>query len=176
MKESFRWLCLALATIATVAVVWLVNDVRRELRRVTETVNTQLPEILEKTRRSTETLAELSADIKQLRDLAGATAPRDQSLVVYADRVLDAIAASGGVIGTEKLIGKALKDPEPAGQWVVGARREALLLTLRAKSRQQLLDGLCKTKFGGIWYIQIADGQTQSLMDWTRANVADTQE
>jgi hypothetical protein len=45
--------------------IFLLNDLRAEFRRTGRTINQHLPEILEKTRTSTETLAQLSADIRQ---------------------------------------------------------------------------------------------------------------
>ncbi len=61
---------------------WMLNDLRLELKRSAQTVNRDLPVILANTRKSTETLAEVSSDIKELRNLAGVEdAPRDKTLV-----------------------------------------------------------------------------------------------
>ncbi|MBA3312861.1 MAG: hypothetical protein H0T47_06155 [Planctomycetaceae bacterium] len=157
---------------------WLLNDLRLELKRSAQTVNRDLPVILANTRKSTETLAEVSGDIKELRNLAGVDdAPRDQTLVTYADSVLDLIETQADAkIGTEKLIGKSLSDPVPAKEWVAGARKEAVWLTFRAKSRTELLDRLVRTKFGSDWKIQFGDAQPQSLREWLVENHPPTAE
>ena len=157
---------------------WMLNDLRLELKRSAETVNRDLPVILANTRRSTETLAEVSRDIKEFRDLAGVQdAPRDETLVAYADEILDLIESQeNAVIGTEKLIGKELSDPLPAKEWVAGARKEAVVLTLRAKSRHELLDRLTNSKFGSSWRIKVASAEPVPLRDWLAENHAATAE
>ena len=69
----FRWVCLGVATIATAILLWMVNDVRTELQHSTRIVNENLPLIFARTQRTTETLVALSDDIRQIRNLTGAT-------------------------------------------------------------------------------------------------------
>ena len=199
----FKWTCLTVASIFLGVLIWLVNDVRLEIRRssavvhttgqtineqlptivdktrkTTDTVAQSLPEILEKTRTSTETLAELAEDIRQLKELAGvANTTRDKNLVAYAASVLDAIETSGGNIGLKKALGgSGLKSTLPAKEWVVAARKEALVLTLLAKSKHELLTRLAVNKFGSPWYIQLAGQEPMTLQDWLKANHVATKE
>ncbi len=169
-----KWLYLSIAVIALIVFGLLLNDLRLELKRTARTVNEQLPEILDKSRRSADALAAVSDDIRQLRDLAGAPAAgaRDETLAAYADSVLDALEKSDLSIGLKpKLFGDALKDTQPAKEWVVAARKEGLWLTFRAKSKAELLDGLTKNKFGSDWYAQPpAGGEAVPLRDWLKAN------
>ena len=155
-----------LVVVALVLVVVLLFDLRAEFKRTGGTVNEHLPEILAKTRTSTETLARLSEDIRQLRDLAGATGPRDATLVAYADDLLDRIESVDARIGVEAIIGKSLKDPQPAKQWTAEARKEALYLAFAAKSRTELLERLTKNKFGRPWLIQQGDAPPVPLRQW----------
>src|SRR5688500_5378531 len=153
-----KWIYLGLAVAFCAALLLMLNDLRLQVRRGAETVNSQLPEILDKTRKTADTMAVLSDDIRQLRDLAGAPdGVRDATLAAYADDLLDAVEASGATIGLKpKLIGTELKETLPAREWVADARKEALWLTFRASSREEFLDRLCKNKFGSDWYIQPA--------------------
>lgn len=163
----FKWTCLAVAALVAALLVWMINDLRLELRRSTETLNVQLPQLLDKTRKSAETLAELSGDIRQVRDLLGAGGPRDKTLVAYADSLLDRIQAGGGRIGLEKKVfGAGLKETQPAEEWVRDARKEALVLTMTAASREEVLRRLCKNKFGSNWFIQIGDAEPVTLLSW----------
>lgn len=157
---------------------WMLNDLRYELKRSAETVNRDLPVILANTRQSTETLAEVSSDIKELRNLAGLEdAPRDKTLATYADSILDLLETqTDAKIGTEKLIGTSLSDPLSAKEWVAGARKEAVVLAFRAKSRPELLERLTKSKFGTEWKIQFADAQPMSLRTWLVENHPPTAE
>jgi hypothetical protein len=157
---------------------WMLNDLRVELKRSAQTVNRDLPVILSNTRKSTDTLAEVSSDIKDLRDLAGVQdAPRDETLVAYADEVLDLIESQpDAAIGTEKLIGKALSEPLPAREWAVGARKEAVWLTFRAKSKRELLDRLTESKFGSPWKIKVGEQTPMALRDWLAENHPPTAE
>ena len=169
-----KWLYFALAAVATAGVLFLLNDVRLQLKSSTATINDKLPRILDKTERTAETMAALSADVRDLRELAGLPqgGGRDATLARYADRVLDAVAATGGQVGTMPLIGKGLKSPQPAAEWVAGARKEALWLTFRANSRDELLARLSETKFGSAWHIQVPGAAVPvPLKDWIAANV-----
>ena len=175
----FKWVCLGVGVVFLSVVVWMLNDIRVETRRSVQTfqatgqtVNEHLPEIVEKSRVTTDTVAELAADVRQLKELAGMTnAARDKNLVAYADGVLDAIEGSGGTIGLKKLLGgKGLKDTLPAREWVVAARKEAVVLTALAHSRHELATRLGRNKFGSPWYIQVGTAEPVPLLDWLRAN------
>jgi hypothetical protein len=171
----FRWSCFAVGVLAVAGLMWMVNDLRRELKQSSQVVNQHLPVILEQTKTSTATLALLSEDLRALRDLAGASGQaRDRSLVAYADSVLDFVETSGGQIGVEELIGKDLKDPMPAAEWVVNARKEALWLSFRTRTRGELLQRLCENKFGSPWLIQIDDAEPQPLQTWLEQNHPET--
>jgi hypothetical protein len=169
-----KWFYPALAVLVAAAVLLMLNDLRVQARRGTQTVNAQLPEILDKTRRTADTLAVLSEDVRKLRALAGGAtdAARDPALVDYAAAVLDKIAAADAVVGLmPKLIGSELKETQPAKDWVADARKEALVLVFRAGSRDELLDRLCKNKYGSDWYIQPKGGAAVPLAQWVRENV-----
>jgi hypothetical protein len=164
-----KWFYFGLAAVAVAAVLVLLYDLRSQMKAASATVNEKLPRILEKTEQSAETLATLSNDIREIRDLAGLPqTEHDKTLVRYADSVMDAVQASGGRIGTKPLLGGGdkLKDPVPVAEWVAGARKEALWQTLRAKSQRELLDRLCETKFGSAWHIQFGDAEPVPLREW----------
>jgi hypothetical protein len=199
----FKWVCLGVAVVFLVLLTWMLNDLRLEVRRsgqmvqeagrtinenlpgivektrkTTDTLAENLPELVEKTRTTADTLAELAADLRQLKELAGvANTVRDKNLVAYATSLLDAIDASGGQIGLKKTFGgSGLKNLVPAKEWVVSARKEALLLTVLARSKTELMTRLAKNKFGSHWYIQIGDKEPMTLMDWLKANHPATKE
>ena len=163
-----RLALLAFLVFVAIALVlgWLINDLRLQLRATAETVNAKLPSILEKTEKSAEALAELSEDVRQLRDLAGATGPRDTTLAAYADAILDRLEATDAKIGTKSRISGNLGDALPAKEWVAAARKEALWLTFRAKSKEELLTRLTANKFGSEWHIEPAGGPAQPLRQW----------
>jgi hypothetical protein len=168
-----KWFYPALAVLVSAAVLWMLNDLRVQARRGTETINAKLPEILDKTRLTADTLADLSRDVKKLRTLAGATGDvRDPALVDFATAVLNKVESADAVIGLmPKLIGHELKDTLPAREWVVDARKEAVWLVFLAHSRQDLLERLCRNKFGSEWYIQPKGGQPVTLVQWVKDNV-----
>ena len=174
-----KWAYFARAAATSLGVLLLLNDLRVQMKRASVTVNDKLPRILAKTESSAETLSALSADVKQLRDLAGLPqGPRDATLAAYADRVLDAVEASGGVIGLKPLVGGGgrLKDPQPAKEWVASARKEAVWLTFRADSRKELLERLCRNKFGSDWMIQFDAAEPVTLASWASQKAPPTEE
>ena len=206
----YKWLWLGVAVVFLAAALWMLNDIRLEVRRSSQTiqaagpalqsvqttsatVNEKLPAIVDRTQKTsevvaghlpkvlervdstTETLAELAADVRQLKQLAGLTGKgRDEGLVAYANSLLDKIAASGGVIANKKVLGSGLKNKQPAKEWVVGARREALFQLLLAKSKKDMLERLSKTAWGGHWYIELPGQEPMTLLDWARENHAES--
>lgn len=188
----FKWACLGVAGLFLSGLTWMVNDIRLHLRRSAETVQTagssinehlpaivdrsretttvvakNLPAVVERVNRTTEVVAELAEDIRQLKELAGATSNlRDRNLVAYADGLLTAIEKSGGTIGLKKTVGGGLKNATPAREWVAAARKEALFLTLLVRSRKEMASRLCKNKFGFHWWIQSPGGDPVTLLSW----------
>lgn len=164
----YRWLCFALAVAFVCGVGWVIHQLRRDIEQATHTINENLPEILANTRKSSETLAVVSEDIRNLRDLAGAAeGSRDRSLVVFADLLLDEVESSGGIVGVQKKVfGEGLKDTLPAEEWAVSARKEALWLSLRVKSRDELFQRLTENKFGSKWHLQMDEEDTIAMDEW----------
>ena len=172
----FKWIGLTLAIIVVIGLGWVINDLRQEITHTSRTVNQHLPAILENVQKSTDTLAALSEDLKQLRDLAGASGnARDKTLVAYADSLLDLIETTDAQIGLEKkMLGEGLKSVVPAAEWVVDARKEALWLSFRASSKDELLTRLCENKFGSPWFIQLPGKEAVLLVEWLKANHPDS--
>ena len=172
----YKHICLGFACVVVLVFGWMLNDFRRDLKQSARTLNEKLPVILENTKSSTETLKDLSKDIRALRDLAGVSnETRDRSLVTYADELLDLVEASGAEIGLKKkLIGSGLKEVVPADEWTTGARKEALWLSFRAKSKRELLERMTKNRFGSDWYIVVGDESPQKLADWLREHHDET--
>jgi hypothetical protein len=186
----FKWACLAVAAAAALGLGWMVNDLRRELRRTadnvnahlpailekaqksTDTLHDSLPDIVEKTKTSTATLAELSEDVRQLKELAGLTSPaRDKSLVAYADSVLDFLQSADATVGTRRLVGKGLTEVLPAKEWTVRARKgKVLYLVATCGSREEFVTKLGDKVLGTQWYVQQEGREPVALAEWVRAN------
>ena len=167
--DPFKWVALAIGTIAVAVMIWMVNDVRTELKRTNAIVTEQLPAILENAKTVGETMARLAKDIDALRNLAGVGAARDKSLAVYADSLLDFLDKQPGQIGLEKVLGKELKELVPVSEWVAGARKEGLWLTFRANTKAELLDRIGKTKFGSPWMYAPPTGAPITLIEFVKA-------
>ena len=173
----FKWTCLGVIAAFLGFLAWAAYDVRCQLRDSAEavrtagrTVNEHLPAVVEKTQATTETLAELSADVRQLKELAGATGGvRDQNLVAYAEGALRQVEASGGTVGLKKLLGgSGLKGELPAREWAAGARKEAVFLVAVTRSKKELATRLATNKFGSPWFIQVGNSEPVPLLDWLR--------
>lgn len=164
-SRVFRWSCFALAALVSALVLWMLNDVRREMARTNAIVAAQLPTILENVKTGTTTLAQVSGDIDKLRDLLGAGTPRDRSLVAFADGVLDFLDAQPGQIGLDKLVGDGLKDLVDVPAWVAAARKEALWLSFRATSKADLLARLAKNRYGSDWWYAPPSGPPVKLAE-----------
>lgn len=198
----FKWLCFGLAVVFVTAILVMVNDIRVQVHRsaqvvlaaersitdnlpvivektrtTADTISGSLPEVVERVQTATEVMAELAEDIRQLKELAGLSHnPRDKNLIAYADDVLKTIEATGGVIGVHNNIRAGLKNTKPVKDWVSGARKEALFLTLLVSTKKDMARRLAKTKLGFNWYIQPPGKSPKPLLDWLKANHPETKQ
>jgi hypothetical protein len=172
----FKWSCFGLAAAVCGVLLYLLNDMRLEIRRTNETVNAHLPKILENVNTATATLAAVSKDVEAFRKLAGfVDTPQDRSLVVYADSILSFLEAQPeGKIGLTKIVGSGLKDVIPSAEWAHDSRKEALWLTFRAATKKELLDRLSKNKFGSDWYFTAPGIEPMKLADFLKNNHPDS--
>jgi hypothetical protein len=168
----FKWCWLTVAVIVGGALLWMVNDLRVQARLTVDSVNRNLPEILEKTRSTADTMATLSQDIKQLRELVvGDGASRDGNIVAYESEILSLIENSGGKIGVKKMLGGGLSDPVPAREWVTRERKAALWDLARSRSKADLLTRIGHSAvLKRAWYIDTGGRETTALVDWVKGN------
>jgi len=174
-NPAFRWIMLAVVTIALLAIGWMLNDIRLDIKANMKTVDSHLPEILTKVDKTSDTVVAVADDIAKLRDLAGLHGGnRDSSIVVFADKLLDLVENSGAQIGlTKKIFGSGLKSLTPAKEWAISARREALYQSFRVRSRQEMLEKLSSNLYGSNWYIQFEGKEPQKLVDWWRTTATE---
>lgn len=180
----FKWICLTIATVIGGFLCWAANDLRLEVRRTTDSVNENLPRLLtevEKTtttvndrlpailangKESTETLAALSRDIRELRELFGLKdGGKSTGLLPFANEIIRTVEESGGEVGLRPLIGSQLTEVRSAAEWATQARREAMVLLWRANSKKELLDRITRNFYGFEWVMR-QGGETASLKDW----------
>jgi hypothetical protein len=168
----FKWSCLGLAAVVCAVLLYLLNDMRGEIRRTNDTVNAHLPQILANVNTATTTLAAVSKDINAFRDLAGLVdTPQDRSLVVYADAVLDFLEQQPqGQVGLTKVFGKGMKDVMTSAEWARDSRKEALWLTFRASTKAELLQRIGKNKFGSDFYYTAPGIEPMTLIEFLKLN------
>jgi hypothetical protein len=172
-SRVFRWACLGVAVVALAALLWMLNDMRGEVKRTNEIVAKHLPEIIENVRAGTTTLAEVAKDIEAVRDLAGITGgASDRPMLRYADAILDYLETLPGQIGLEEVVGSDMKDLSSAKDWARDSRKEGLWLTVRADTPAELLDRIAHNKFGRDWYYIPPGGTPVKLAELVAANVA----
>src|SRR5689334_21744739 len=93
-STMFKWICLLVIVVFLSVLVWMVNDLRLQVRqslgsvdsaahtvndnlpsivertrKTADTLGDQLPEIVERIQKTTEVVAELSEDINQIKEL-----------------------------------------------------------------------------------------------------------
>ncbi len=113
-------------------------------------------------------LKALTTQVKELRELAGLQGGYQREAVRYASGVLNTIETlrgKGVEVMTKGIGGKA----EPLEEWLVGARREALVLVFTTKSPQAFLRELCQSMaLNRPFHLRFPDGKTEKLEDWLR--------
>ena len=171
-SRVFRWACLGVAVVAIAAMLWMLNDMRGEVKRTNQIVAKHLPEIIENVRTGTATLAELAKDIEAVRDLAGITGgASDRPMLRYADAILDYLETLPGQIGLQEVVGSGMKDLMSAKDWARDSRKEGLYLTVRADTPAELLERIAHNKFGRDWYYVPPGGAPVTLTELITKNV-----
>jgi hypothetical protein len=184
----FKWVCLGVATIFLAAVAWMLNDIRRDVRRTGDavqtaghTVNEQLPAILAKTRvtvealgegvpQITDTLVDVAADVRNLKEAIGkSSVSADIKQLAYGESLLQFVGASGGTVGLASDSGE-LRKAQPAREWANSARKDLLLYTMLTQTNEQLLGKMTSTKFGSPLSIRVGEAAAVQLIEWLKAN------
>ena len=153
----FKWIALGAVCTFLAVLTWMVNDMRLHVRRTSTAV--------------TEMVSELAADVRTVKQtLARIPLVRaDAELAAYANSVLSAVEQSGARVGVKATLGRGLKKSVPAQEWVVGARREAALLTRISRSKKDVLAKLTTNVFGAPWLLE-SGGERVPMLDWLRKN------
>ena len=165
-RPAFRWVCYGTAVLFGVILLWMIADLRaqvkeslntaqetaREGNRAMKTVNEKLPQIVTEVKKGTETLAELSEDVKLIKSVAGVGNDDQQrglrGLALYADALQKVFAeqteGKEAVILLEKIFGADLKKHSTADEFLVALNKEMVTVILPlSKSREEILWRVC---------------------------------
>lgn len=155
----FKWTCFLVGSILGIVALWMLNDIRAHTQE-------QLVKIGE----IATVGVEVSKDVQRLRKIGGLT-KGDPELGDYTISVLEFIDehAKDGKISDNKEMKKA----EKLSEWMVNARKEALMLVFKEKSKEDILYKLSTTAplpKRHPWFIQVAGAAPVSLEEWIRSN------
>jgi archaellum component FlaC len=200
----FKWVCLLVATAGLAAFLWMINDIRLDVKAVTANVNSQLgplkeittkindqlppiltntekavqsvnkhlPQIIRQTEETVSTVAGVSGDVKQFKELFGDIFANNQNkdLLKEVLSTLDLLEGLDASIGLKKDDTNELKQAKPAKHWARAARKEAPFLSLIGKSRGDVLQRLTTHGTGKPWYIKVGEKAPMLLLDWIAGN------
>ena len=160
--DNFRWICLSVAVVFALAILWQINSLKTNVTRSLDsakktvskaneavtTINGQLPQIVGEIKKGTETLSGLAEDVELIKSVAGLQSQDSnrglRDLANYADeiqRVLrDQTEGKNATIMIEEIIGSDLKEVESVDEFLIGLNKEMLTLIMPfAKSKQEVL-------------------------------------
>jgi hypothetical protein len=135
------------------------------------TINTQLPTLLARSEVAIDNVADLSENFKQYKGLMGIVhaATQDKGLFSYGTGLLSWLGGHDATIGVRPAGSSLpLRQPVPAKQWAAAARPDAQFLSLVAKSKEDVLHGLARTKSPAPWHIQLPGQAPRLLADWLK--------
>src|SRR5262245_44807890 len=135
------------------------------------TINTQLPTLLARSEVAVDNVADLSENFKQYKGLMGIVhvASQNKSLVSYGTSLLSFLGGHDAKIGLKPAgSSQALRQVTPAKEWASAAQKDAHFLSLVAKSKEDVLHGLARTKSSAPWHIQIGNQPPRLLADWIK--------
>jgi hypothetical protein len=156
-----------------------------ETEQVGKTVNTDLPPLVKRSETALaqaelamDSLAELSSNFSQFRDLMGVVHAGSQNkpLFSYGTSILNFIGEQPkAVIGTKTPGPKpSLRHAVPAKEWASAAQKDAYFLSLAAKTKSDVLHGLARTRSAAPLFIQLGDQLPRLLGDWLQESHPDS--
>jgi hypothetical protein len=175
----FKWIALCAGCAFLAALTLMVNDMRLQVRQTSSVITETVSELRDDVRAVRQTVGNIKqtvGNIKQTVSNIKQTVAKiplvraNEDLAAYANSVLSAIEQSGAQIGVKAALGKGLKKPVPAKEWVVGARREAALLTRVSRSKMDVLAKLATNLFGSPWLMEFEGGERVPMLDWLKKN------
>ena len=162
----FKHICLLTAALFGVVIVYIVNDVRVD-------VKSKLAEIRDKTQTVADESKQAAESLRELRELlSGPNKSAKHGFMAYANEVLSMIEAQKDAkIG----VGDKMRDALDAPVWTVNARKEAVLLAMWENTKEKMLHRLCRTAMlRSEFYMQQGGAQPRLLEAWIRENHAES--
>jgi hypothetical protein len=135
------------------------------------TINTRLPTLLARSEVAIDNVADLSENFKQYKGLMGIVhvATQDKGLFSYGTSLLSFLGGHDAGIGVRPAgSSQALRQVTPAKEWASAARGDAHFLSLVAKSKEDVLHGLARTKSSAPWHIQVGKQPPRLLAEWIK--------
>ena len=162
----FRWVVYCTGVLLGIALLVIANDVRF-------IVKTNFATVIAKTELTAQSAQAVAGDVKEVRQLLGISGNRDAGFLGYANSLFDQLSnvPDGTMIGR----GASMKDAVPAAGWIVGARKEAILLVATEKSKEAILHKLSISAIRKIeFFIMIPGKDPESLESWIRREHAES--
>jgi hypothetical protein len=150
-----------------------------ESEQAGKTINTNLPplvkrseDVLARSETAEDTLIDLSENFKLYRDVMGAAhaGSQNKSLFAYGTSILNLVGRQPNAkIGVKRPgANEPLRQPVPAKEWASAAQKDAYLLSLGAKTKEDVLAGLARSRSPAPLHIQFGSQLPRLLGDWIR--------
>jgi len=130
--------------------------------------------LLDHSEMAVDNISEVADGFKQYKGLMGVVhaAAQTKSIFSYGSSILSFLSgssASDAKIGSKAAAGSALRrGAVPAKEWAAQAQNDAHFISLGAKTREEMLHGLPRTKSASPLHIQIGDQAPRLLADWLK--------
>lgn len=152
-----------------------------QTEQASKTVNAHLPTLVERSETllnrsedAVENLARLTEGLERYAELMGIvhSASQDKGMLAYGASMLDFLGKQNAHVGVMPAgPTKELKKPVPAAQWAGFARKDVNFLSLIAKTKEDMLHGLARTRSALPLYVQQGEKAAPVLLsDWLMQN------
>lgn len=145
--------------------------------KATETLNTQLPTLLVHSEMAVDSISDLSYNFKQYKGLMTVVhaANQDKGLFSYGASILNFLSESDATIGVKKP-GGGLKHAMPAKAFASAAKSDVQFLSLVSKSKEEMLNGLCRSNSMGELHIQVGSRDPRPLSAYLKETHSESKE
>jgi hypothetical protein len=150
-----------------------------QTEQAARTINTSLPTLLAHSETAVDNISDLSESFSQYKGLMGVVhvAAQNKGLFSYGAGILSLLAGRDATIGVKRPgASPGLAHAVPAKAWASGAQADVHFLSLFARTKEDMLHGLTRSRSATALHIQLGNQPPRLLAEWIKEVHADSKD
>jgi hypothetical protein len=149
-----------------------------QTEQAAKTINANLPLLLTHSETAVDNISDLSESFKQYKGLMGVVhvAAQNKGLFSYGASILSLLGGQDATIGVKRPGSPTLAHAMPAKAWAAGTQNDVHFLSLYARTKEDMLHGLTRSRSTSALHIQVGDQPPRLLAEWIKETHAESKD